>query len=274
MKDVNVELLMGLPGSGKTSYAKARENQRLGTYAVILDELSDIRCYGAKHDMAELVRIGVSNIYRQAQTIILDGPFFTTEHVKLALKAIAQEYGKLNVVIHFWEENREYCLKNDGGRREVKSTDTILNAAYEYPKVDQLNAELTSNDVTITNVVLHEVELKPDWIRYWRPIRWHDDGKMYSMSWCTGGCYNDCWGGSSPAMVEEPYEFTELDELLEQIAPTLTYLQYKRIRNECVSTHTYGNRDYYGGGTTHCQWVCDLEKLYEILHNYGYANVY
>ena len=44
MKDVTVELMMGLPGSGKTHYTKSRENSRAGVRAVILDELSDIRC--------------------------------------------------------------------------------------------------------------------------------------------------------------------------------------------------------------------------------------
>ena len=265
MKDITVELLMGLPGSGKTSYAKAHENRRFGTIAVILDELSDIRKYGAKHNMKELVHLGVCDVYRQAKTIILDGPFFTTEHVRLALDAIAQEYGKVDVTIHFWEENRDYCLKNDGGRREVKSSYTIQNAEYEYP-------EFAPNEVRIVKVVEHEVELKPDWERYWRSRKYHDDGKLYSMSWCTGGCWNDCWGGSSPVTPEDPYEFTELEELLEQIAPNITFLQFKRIQRECVSTHTSYESDYYGGGVHRCQWTCDLEKLYEILHEYGYAN--
>lgn len=273
MKDVTVELMMGLPGSGKTHYTKERENNRGGVRSVILDELSDIRCYGKKHSMPDLVQIGVSNVYRYANTILLDGPFFTNEHVRLALHAIAQEYGNITVIIHHWLENRDYCLKNDGGRRDVPSVHTIQNAEYEYPDIQWLNEQLSANGVTVQKVVEHEVELKPEWIRYWRPIKYQDDGKLYSMSWCTGGCWKDCWGGSTPAIPEEPYEFTELDELLEEIAPTLSYLQYKRIRRDCVDTHTYGQNDYYGGGTTHCQWTCDLEKLYEILKEYGYANV-
>ncbi len=273
MKDINVEILMGLPGSGKTHHAKSHENRRTGVYAVILDELSDIRNYGRKHSMEELISLGVCDVYSNAKTIILDGPFFTNEHLRIALHSVAQEYGKVYVTIHHWEENRDYCLKNDGGRREVKSTYTIENAEYETPDVKWLHEQLAGNDVHIENVVIHEIELKPEWLRFWKPHQWHEDGKLYSDSWCTGGCWNDCWGGSSPASPEDPYPFTELTELLEKVAPNLTFLQYKRIEQECVSTETHYERDYYGGGVSRCQWVCNLEKLYEILHNYGHVSV-
>lgn len=273
MKDVTVELMMGLPGSGKTHYTKSRENSRAGVRAVILDELSDIRCYGKKHSMPDLVQIGVSDIYRYANTILLDGPFFTNEHVRLALHAIAQEYGNITVIIHHWLENRDYCIKNDGGRRDVPSVHTIQTAEYERPDIQWLNAQLAANGVNVQKVVEHEVELKPEWIRYWRPVQYHDDGKLYSQSWCTGGCWNDCWGGSSPASPEEPYPFTELTELLEKIAPNLTFLQYKRIETACVSTETHYERDYYGGAVSRCKWVCDLEKLYDILKTYEYVAV-
>lgn len=273
MKDINVEILMGLPGSGKTHYAKEHENTRAGVYAVILDELSDIRMYGCKRSMEELIQIGVSNVYRNANTIILDGPFFTNEHLRIALHSIAQEYGKVNATIHHWEENRDYCLKNDGGRREVKSTHTIETAEYELPNVEWLHEQLADNSVHIAKIVMHEIELKPEWLRFWRPVQYHDDGKLYSSSWCTGGCWNDCWGGSTPAAAEEPYNFSELTDLLEKVAPNLTFLQYKRIEAECVSTHTSYERDYYGGAVSRCQWVCDLERLYKVLHSYGHVSV-
>lgn len=271
MKDVNIELLMGLPGSGKTHYAKEHENHRNGTYAVILDELSDIRCYGKRKPMHELVQIGVGELYNRAKTIILDGPFFTNEQIRLALSAAAEEYGTIHVTIHHWEENREYCLKNDGGRREVPSTHTILNAEYEIPNTQWLNAQLAEQEVIITKVVTHDVELKPDWLRYWRAHLWHDDGKLHSESWCTGGCWKDCWGGSSPVSPEDPLPFKALDELLLEIAPQITFLQYKRIQDECVSSESTYDRDYYGGGVSRCHWVCNLEKLYEMLHQFGYA---
>ena len=97
MKDITIELLMGLPGSGKTHYAKNHENRRVGVYAVILDELSDIRCYGKRHSMEDLIHLGVCDVYRNAKKIILDGPFFTNEHIRVALHVIAQEYGRVDV---------------------------------------------------------------------------------------------------------------------------------------------------------------------------------
>lgn len=271
MKNINVEIMMGLPGSGKTHYTKEHENRHAGIYAVVLDELSDIRVYGKRHSMEELVQLGADKYYRYAQTILLDGPFFTNEHLRVALHAVAQEYGVVTVTIHHWLEDRETCLKNDGGRREVPSSITIQTATYERPNANWLNEQLAGNDVHVIKVVEHTVKLKPDWLRFWRPIKWHEDGMMYSMSWCTGGCWNDCWGGSSPVSPEDPYDFKELDELLEKIAPNLTFLQYKRIQRECVSIHSSSERDYYGGVVHRAQWKCNLEKLYEILHEYGYA---
>jgi hypothetical protein len=52
--------------------------------------------------MEELVQFGVDQHYRTAQTILLDGPFFTNQHLRIALYAVAQEYGTVTVTIHHW----------------------------------------------------------------------------------------------------------------------------------------------------------------------------
>lgn len=273
MKDINIELLMGLPGSGKTHYAKEKEDKNNGTYAVILDDLADIQCqcYGKHKPVTELIQLGCRNIHNRARTIILDGLFLTNEQVILALRSVAQEFKSVDVVIHQWNEDREICLKNDGGRREASSSITIQSALYELIDVNYINQRLFDSNVQITKVIKHTVELKPDWQRYWRPHVWHDDGKLRSPSWHTGGYWGDCWGGKHPVSPEDPYNFDKLDELLEKVAPKLTFLQYKRIQQECVSTEITDKCDYYGGYIHCCNWVCDLEALYSLLEQYGYT---
>ena len=269
---IQVEILMGLPGSGKTHYAKTHESKFNKIYTIILDELSSVQQYGKNTPLPILLSASVQRIKNYAHTIIIDGPFFTNEHIKCALQSIATMYDQIHVTIHHWNENRDYCLKNDGGRRDVPSTYTIMNAKYEQPDIQWLNAELKSLNVHVTEVVLHDVQLKPDWIRYWRSHIWLDDNKLYSESWRTGGCWRDCWGNSSYVSTEDPLPFTALDSLLEKVAFNLTFLQYQRIQEQCVTTETNYRADYYGGGITFCRWVCDLPKLYEMLHQYGYAS--
>ena len=65
-------------------------------------------------------------------------------------------------------------------------------------------------------------------------------------------------------------KFEELDNLLEEIAPNVTFLHYKKIRSQCVKTEESYERDYYGGGCSYLNWVCDLEKLYDLLEQQGY----
>ena len=98
-----------------------------------------------------------------------------------------------------------------------------------------------------------------------------DDKKLRSSRWCTGGAYGSCWSNSlSPVSADEPLEFEELDNLLEEIAPNVTFLHYKKIRSQCVKTEESYERDYYGGGCSYLNWVCDLEKLYDLLEQQGY----
>jgi hypothetical protein len=98
-----------------------------------------------------------------------------------------------------------------------------------------------------------------------------DDKKLRSERWCTGGAYGNCWNDHlSPVSGDDPLEFDELDDLLEKIAPNVTFLHYKKIRNRCVSTEDSYESDYYGGGCNYMNWVCDLEELYSILEELGY----
>ena len=165
-------------------------------------------------------------------------------------------------------------MKNDGGRRDLSSSATILNAKYEKINMDYLNSELCDEGVVSIEVIPKQVVLKQGWERYFRhSITVDEDGKMRSNKWCTGGAYGNCWNDSmSPVSAENPVDFTALDKLLEEICPNITFLHYKKITKECVETESSYEADYYGGGCHYANWVCDLRTLYSVLENLGYIN--
>jgi hypothetical protein len=58
---------------------------------------------------------------------------------------------------------------------------------------------------------------------------------------------------------------SELDTLLEKVAPNISFLQYKKITNECISTKDFSEGDYYGGCVYYSQYVLDVKSLFDIL---------
>ena len=58
--------------------------------------------------------------------------------------------------------------------------------------------------------------------------------------------------------------------MLEVIAPNLTFLQYKKIENECIEMDEWSNYEYYGGVTYKARYECDLYRLQELLNEMGY----
>lgn len=277
--DIELHVLMGLPGSGKTTFTEELKKKlsRKGTgraCAVLhMDELRSVVRYGKKASLREIISNEVYHcVYKDTKHLIIDGPVFTNEDIFNVVKATAPSFHKVTVTIYRWNEDRETCLKNDGGRRELPSANTILHAPYEKVNIDGLNERIKDFDAQIVKVINNKVVLKDDWDRYFRHIvHVSDDKKLRSEKWCTGGSYGNCWNDHlSPVSPEEPLEFEELDDLLEKIAPNVTFLHYKKIRNKCVKTEESYDSDYYGGGCNYMNWVCDLEKLYELLENQGY----
>ena len=270
-KKIKLEILMGLPGSGKTTFAQ--EKNKHGVCVVDLDKTKERLCYRKNLTLSSAVREGVSlSGCSYFDCILVDGLLLTQDDVVEVISGLRACYNISSITIHRWNEDRETCLKNDGGRREVKSATTILHAQYDDIDVEKLREQLGGYAEAIS-VKRHTVQLKEDWYRFFKGvIGYVDDGKLRSEKWCTGGSYGSCWSNTlSPVSGEEPLEFDALDNLLEEIAPNITFLHYKKLRNECVKTEESYDRDYYGGGTHYLNWVCDLQQLYETLQSLGYS---
>lgn len=285
-KLVTIEMMIGLPASGKTTKANELAKGKSDTCVISIDDYKSLWGYSNK-TQTEIIRKMVDhNSNNPAITnFIIDGLFLTNDVLIDGIIGAIQGLPpylhdiQIKLKLHYWLEDRETCLKNDGGRRETSSSMTIQTAKYEEVDLERLNKEVGKYAeecelelIPVTKCITHYVQLKPGWERYIKPfVHIGKDEKLRSCKWCTGGTYGSCWSDVlSPASAEEPYEFTELDNLLEKICPTITFLQYKKIQQKCVSTEESREGDYYGGATYHLNWVCDLKELYNLLEEFGY----
>ena len=178
-----------------------------------------------------------------------------------------------NVVIDQWNLDRDQCLVNDKYRimksqRKIDSKATIKNAKYALLEEDDLLKTILDEGLHIHDikVVYHEVPKVPEWQialnRYGSP----DVARILkSERWSLGGTWGNYLGSSGSVDADNPIENTVLDELLEKIAPDISYLTYKKLVKECVVLKQESESDYYGGSVDYAWWETDLEKLYNFL---------
>ena len=275
---IQLHILMGLPGSGKTTFAeeKLHEN-RNRTYIINGDNayktVTSSYVYQNKDKHNSLLYLLQNELKSAIQNkfdiIYLDGLFLTNQNILDVLKYFSDTC-QMNVTIHYWRPDRETCLKNDGGRREVSSALTIMNAKIEKPSIEWLQENTDHDAVVSIKVKEHNVSLKPDWMRYLRPFTNVESNTLVGSSWSEGGTCGSCYDDNlSYVEAEEPCEFEEFDSLLSEICPTLTFIQYKKLCKICTKTCARSHYDYYGGMTTERYWVCDLQKMYEALVEMG-----
>lgn len=240
-----IHLMVGLPGSGKTIWMNSNLD--------FVIDCDDVR------DAEELKSRICSNLRWTTREVAgIDTLITTNSQLHKIVEIVRSCRPQVNFIIHFWKENRELCLKNDSGRREVSAYTTIRNAPLEYP-------ELPDN-IPYT-VVEHEVFGKSSYDKVF--VNVGSKGVLQSQRWSTGGSWADCWGNEGSIEGEPPKEFEELDNLLGKICPSITFLQYKKIRATCVETETCSSPDYYGGCEHFAYWVCDLKKLHNMLVEMG-----
>lgn len=250
-------ILWGLPGSGKTSYAERRWPYGSYRYYVL-----DCDNYGRGMKLEDIVFNVSSNFsHRTAKDFILDGLFNTNEQVDKLLDAISRATKLPEIEIIYWAENREACLWNDRGRRKMNSEVTIKHAPFEEPSRELIN----KYKITL---VRENVERKPIF-KVWAGERNLGSGnKLKSDTWCLGGYSKNCWGDQHQVSAgTQPVSFVELDNFLAENYPNITFMQYKKIMNDCVTTETTGDSDYYGGYVEYGYFECNLRLLYQTLQD-------
>jgi adenylate kinase family enzyme len=274
-------VLMGLPASGKTTFAKGYFNQYNKTshysrnsYKVKHIDFDDmLNGRYKKYTKEEAIRkimndkIGIGS----CDELILDGLFLTNEDVMRILHNVDDYDSMDKIEIHYWEPDINACLWNDKYRRDDHSEITIRNARIEQPDIEKIKAKFIKSEIY---VIKPEVIKRPAWKVFADKykITLNDNDKMGSKSdsWCLGGTYQTCWGtGGSVSADAQPTTYKAFDSLLEQVCPNISFLQYKKLYASCVDIETYGDHDYYGGSTEYSYFECDVESLYDGLTELG-----
>ena len=263
-----LSITVGLPGSGKTKWAESEAKRDRNVYHLECDN------YLRRHynSMRELL-INYSGTLRSYT--ILDGLFLSLDNVSEAVEIIISKKFDIKAVeIVRWGVDRESCIWNDLYRRGVDSGITISNGVVdEFDDISSLKEKFPKIKFTVVN---KKVVRKEPFQVFASKYELHTDehGKYKGDSWCTGGTWQDCWGGGGNVGADSPPDgMSVLDELLEKISPNITFLQYRNLQSQCVYTEEYSDGDYYGGTTYHNQYVLDVKKLYEYLVEKEITNI-
>ena len=238
MANVEVQILHGLPGSGKTYYSEKLAQEKKDEEVNVV-HLDDALLKGKIIDW-------------DTDICILDGLFLTNESIISAIKKLKEyKHMKLDIIVVCWNENRELCLKNDQFRRKQTSKDTILKAPFEDVDVSLIEKQ-TGFKVKIIN---KEVVLKPDYMIVLEEnnIQGVKGDYLFSDSWTISGetrSYDDNWEPVYHTFSgdERPSDFEGLYSFLEVLKPDLTALQLRYIQKNLIEYEEYEEyeeKDYY-----------------------------
>lgn len=97
---------------------------------------------------------------------------------------------------------------------------------------------------------------------------------IYGQVTIGGASGGSCWGGTashfSTGREASDAEVPDLDALLEEIAPEISFLKYKNLMNSISwRTTEYSSNDYYGNYTRYGYKYIDCDQLFSDLVNAG-----
>ena len=302
MRDIYIKelhLLVGLPGSGKTTYAQ-KELQKIRPYnsamygsfsessiqngivnfdyiynSVIRNGRQKVSLMNTDLELRryKVKEMALPNRVPENKILVLDGLFTTQEEYEWILSLYMDKEGRSykidKIIVDYWIPDIESCLWNDMGRRTVHSEESIKNLKIEKPDIKKIQEKF---GIT-TKLSIHSVVRKPKYLnlasKYGiRDTDIHSGQYLYSNTWSLGGKYHSYTGDVHYLSAEEPCNFDAFDDLLSEICPTITFLQYKKLYNRCVTMDDRDNSDYYSEAREGF-YKCDLEMLFDMLEEMG-----
>ena len=282
METVLVEILVGLPGSGKTYYAKEcgaqpdaaifAERSKENVMYICTDK--DV-CYSRKpRTIEQIIRdhdFGYRIMHRNHNWHhwIIDGLFLTNDVQHDVVGALNREIIKyvddikLKIRFVYFKEDREACLYNDQARnREKLANITIEHADYEKPDIEALQKDFPKFEFELLEKEVHKMNIFES--KFLTKASYYNDKELRSDTWCLGGTWENCWGdGGQVSADKQPTDFKEFDDLLMEVCHNITLLQYKKLYRETVSIETEVKHDYYGGSVENAYYKCNLKELYD-----------
>jgi len=261
---MKVLILMGLPSSGKTTFAKELESSNNKLIRHI--DFDDLLKRYKKEAVNWLAYLSVQFGKWGTNTFIIDGLIHTNEQLTLVINEVVKNKELTEIELHYWEENRVQCLINDINRRDISSAFSIKTLTLDVPNLDELKL-LFEN----TTMKLHKVAVKPDWLVFSDKYNLGctiNQPYLKSDSWSTGGSRGNCWNDEITYYDgDEPLaNFEQFDNLITSIDPTISFLTYKKLYAISCSMGEIHEDDYYGGSGSHYTYYqCNIEVLYNEL---------
>lgn len=102
--------------------------------------------------------------------------------------------------------------------------------------------------------------------------RWDD---YISVRWLINGeMGGSCWGDKpSPISPEEPVDITPvLAAILEDLAPTITFLQFNKLQDTIIESDKDSYSEYYGNWSEYAVRRFSVQAFYDALIEMGYLN--
>ena len=273
MKSKVLRILVGLPASGKTTYAQEVVEKYQEKYIdneayfhIDLDALMEsAKNQGLATDVSSVLTRVLKKL--SCTNLILDGLFLSNSSIVKAINHCLENRTIDEIEVHYWEPNRARCLRNDKYRRELGSALTIKRVSIEPINLEYIKKETGFSSIRLYE---HEVVRKPAYNIFGDKYKVNLSNNRYlnSEEWVIGGSTNDGYGSMQEEEVEEqPLTFVEFDDLLDEVCQKLSYNQYQELYNSSVEViEEIGNdMDYYGSHTNVAYYQCDLENLYNEL---------
>lgn len=266
----NITILYGLPGSGKTFYTKRLNDPWYFTIVHMDDYIVD-----GKYKSITEVLSGLKGSIKKY--LVIDSLITTQKKLEEIIKETHDFFenngdSRHDLSIVYWNENRDACRENIKRRADGRNVSvTIDNIPFEEVNEDRIRKFVYDMDRNVQLSFKHRnVFTNRNWDLYFQPLidnSWGKEDKYYySDSWSCGGSWCDCWGNHGTIHPDEqPTVFDKFDELMEQICPNITYIQYKNIFKECVEIDEYRENDYYGGTAYRARYKLDPKKCYDML---------
>ena len=282
-----IDITYGLPGSGKTRYARSQTKGDMW-HSSSNDTIEvDNYLYGYNHDTKETFlntkeqlfealgrdieyyfsrRKGANN-----QTLIIDGLFMTNDSLVEVIKFIKtlKDFPKgVRFRILRFDADEETCLWNDKGRFDRFGKPKNASITIKNGGLEKLNWEMIKSAHKNSEFIEMRVDKKPLIKNYVYPdgIDCVND-KLSSETWDTGGTWNDCWDNGGDVEPEEPASFTELLNVLEKCGATHLY---DEIIDNIVILEDDSESDYYGGCKQYSWYELHLETLENYLKERGF----
>lgn len=244
---MKVHIVMGLPGSGKSTWVV--EETKDG----VLGEIIDLDRKRTKVDWKWFK----DHVDGRINGIYVDGLFTTNDQILALIKEISKEISNSEFFIHYWIPDRERCVKNDLLRgREKRAKFSIETLPIDDPRK---NSEIRK----LATIKIHDVYQPTDADLFALSHANVDKFFLESQCWSLGG---ECWDYTGVKWLlpaDNPKEFDELDDLLLEIWPNIGLLQYKKIK-KIVEIKESREDDYYSD-VMEARHIIDLRKLYTLI---------